>query len=169
MFSIKGSSALAEAVLLSSIKELDEEFVDSSICEYWCDLGGFSYREFKEKFKQYMKDGNLQHADVRGRLISKLPPIQELRDIAKDKTLGQLCKMFHVSAQNLNYYLHKYNIEYIKANQNYRQYMYKGVRYTLTKLCSRYGINKTTFLERLSRGYSVKEAVELPIQTKFHK
>lgn len=167
MFSGRGSSKLAEAVLISAIKDCDEEFVDSPICEYWCDLGGFSYKDVKEKFKEYMKDGNVQYAYARTNFRRKLPPTQELIDIAKDKTLMQLCKMFHAPKQQLSYYLHKNNIEYIKDKPNPRQYMYKGVRYTLTELCSKYGINTSTFLERLSRGYTVKEAIEIPIQTKF--
>lgn len=169
MFNYKASRSLVHAVLISAIKERDEGFVDSPLCKFWCDLGGIDYKEFKAKFEEYIKQSKVPHAFTWEKLMNKLPAIEELRVIAKNNTLAQMSRMFNCSPQSLRYFLRKNRIEYIKTNQLYRTYMYKGVRYGLTTLCRKFNIHPTTFLARLDRGFSVKEAIEEPLITKFRR
>lgn len=169
MFNYKASRSLVHAVLSSAIKDRDEVFVDSPLCEFWCELGGVDYKEFKAKFDEYMSHGKVHHCITGGQFMNKLPDIEELRNIAKDSTIGQMSRMFNCSPQSLSYFLHKNKIAYIKKHQQYKTYMYRGVRYNLTTLCRKYKIHPTTFLARLDKGFSVREAIEEPIQIKFRK
>ena len=169
MFNYKASRSLVHAVLSSAIKDRDEGFVDSPLCKFWCELGGVDYKEFKAKFEERLEQCKRPHVHARGKLLYKLPEIEELRAIAKECTLGQMSRMFNCSPQSLSYFLRKNKIEYIKKHQQYKTYMYRGVRYNLTTLCLKYKIHPTTFLARLDKGFSVREAIEEPIIIKFRR
>lgn len=169
MFNYKATKSLVHAVLVSAIKERDAGFVNSPRCEFWCELGELDYKKFKAKFEEYMNQCNVPYAVTWGHLINKLPEIEELRAIAKDSTLGHMSRMFNVDSRSLSYFLRRNGIEYVKVNQMYKTYMYRGVRYNLTALCREYKIHPTTFLARLNKGFSVKEAIEEPIRIKFRK
>ncbi len=56
----------------------------------------------------------------------------------------------------------------MKEQQNNRRsnriVYYKGLKYTLTELSEKAGINKTTLKERLNNGWSVEDAVNRPVR-----